>query len=183
MQFEKISTNDLGRMDREGYKEAPKIPVVLVLDNVRSAHNIGSIFRTCDAFRVEALYLCGICAVPPNKELMKTALGATETVAWKYFNLVPQALNELRSSGHRIISIEQVTNSTPLYNFEPGGKMAFVFGNEVDGVSDAALALSDQCIEIPQFGTKHSFNVSVTAGIVLWEVGRRINLAQTPISP
>ncbi len=169
MNFEKVTMNELGRMNLPEFKEAKKMPVVVVLDNIRSAHNIGSIFRTCDAFRVEAIYLTGICATPPQKELMKTALGAADTVSWKYFPTTLVALQSLKSDGYYICAVEQTTNSIMLQDFSPKEKNAFVFGNEVNGVDASVLPYCDACIEIPQFGTKHSFNVAITAGIVLWE--------------
>lgn len=169
MNFEKLSMENLGRIDAETFKESEKMPVILILDNIRSAHNIGSIFRTSDAFRITAIYLTGICAVPPHKELMKTALGATDTVTWKYFEKVEDAIKDAKSSGYYSVAVEQVTNSIYLQDFKPGIKTAFVFGNEVNGVSDEALNLCDASLEIPQFGTKHSFNVSITTGIILWD--------------
>ncbi len=170
MKFEKRSMENLMRMDVPEFKESKKNPVILVLDNIRSAHNIGSIFRTADAFRVEAIYLTGICAVPPQKELMKTSLGAEATVHWKYFETISEAMEDLKKNQYFIAAVEQTTNSVSLPDFSPGEKTAFVFGNEVNGVSEDALALCDACIEIPQFGTKHSFNVSITTGIVLWDM-------------
>ncbi len=169
MNYEKKTMEDLGRMDAPSFKAAEKMPIVLVLDNLRSAHNIGSIFRTADAFRIEAIYLTGISAVPPQKEIMKTALGATESIHWEYFANTELAIDSLLKQGYRIVSIEQSNNSVMLQNFMPEKKTAFIFGNEVSGVSDSILALSNACVEIPQFGTKHSFNVSITAGIILWD--------------
>ncbi|MCX6188460.1 MAG: RNA methyltransferase [Bacteroidetes bacterium] len=169
MNFEKLTLHELGRMDPSGFKESIKMPVIIVLDNVRSAHNIGSIFRTCDAFRVEALFLTGICAIPPQKELMKTALGATETVAWKYFPTTLEAIRFLDQENYLIAAVEQATQSVFLQDFTPQIKTAFVFGNEVNGVSAEVLKCCHTCVEIPQFGTKHSFNVSITAGIILWD--------------
>lgn len=168
----KLSMQELKRVSVEKFQDMNKNPVVVVLDNIRSQHNIGSIFRTADAFRVEMIVLCGISATPPNREIQKTALGATESVKWKYAANVFQAVQELKSSGYRIIAVEQAEGSISLahYHPDPDLKMALVFGNEVHGVSDPVMEIVDQCIEIPQFGTKHSFNVSVTAGIVLWEL-------------
>ena len=159
---------NLHRMDVSTFKESAKIPVVIVLDNLRSAHNIGSIFRTADAFRIEALYLTGICASPPHKEIMKTALGAADSVIWKYFDTTGEAIQSLRNEGCMIAAVEQSTKSTLLQNFIPGIKTAYVFGNEINGVNEEVLSHCDTCIEIPQFGTKHSFNVSITTGIILW---------------
>ena len=167
--FEKKTMEDLGRMDINAFKESVKMPVIIVLDNVRSANNIGSIFRTADAFRVEAIYLTGICAIPPHKEIMKTALGASDTVNWKYFATPGEAINSLLEEHYSIIAVEQSTHSIPLQDFIMHQKTAFVFGNEVNGVSEYVLALSEACIEIPQFGTKHSFNIAITTGIILWD--------------
>lgn len=162
---------ELGRKDSQLYRTTPKWPVRIILDNLRSHHNIGSVFRTADAFLVESIYLCGICAVPPHRDIHKTALGATESVSWAYFSQTSDAINKARSDGFKIILIEQTNQSTDLSLFNPGNQpMALVFGNEVNGVSDDVLPLADQAIEIPQFGTKHSFNVSVSAGIVLFHL-------------
>ena len=169
MKFEKLTMENLGRMDTPEFKESNKLPVIIVLDNLRSAHNIGSIFRTSDAFRVEAIYLIGICAIPPQKELMKTALGATETVVWRHFENCNEALILLKKDNYFIAAVEQTNHSILLQNFIPQSKTAFVFGNEVNGVSNEALEYCDASVEIPQFGTKHSFNVSITAGIILWD--------------
>lgn len=145
---------------------------VIITDNIRSAQNIGSIFRSCDALGYQKIYLCGISATPPNKEIAKTALGATETVAWEYFPDANNLINSLKEKGYVICSIEQTSNSIMLHDFEPSSEVnyAFVLGNEVDGVSPDIISLSDICLEIPQFGAKKSFNVSVAAGIVLWDV-------------
>lgn len=166
----KLSNDELNRLDAEGYKMAPKNPVVIVLDNIRSLNNIGSAFRTSDAFRVEAVYLCGITAVPPHRDIQKTALGATESVDWKYFKTTPEALTELKNRGFHIVSVEQADKSIDLhvFNIKPKNKYAFVFGNEVRGVDDEVVKLSDDVVEIPQFGTKHSLNISVSVGIILW---------------
>jgi 23S rRNA (guanosine2251-2'-O)-methyltransferase len=169
MNFGKKTMENLGRMDAPTFKDSVKMPVIIVLDNVRSAYNIGSIFRTADAFRIEAIYLTGICAIPPQKEIMKTALGAADTVNWKYFETTVRAINFLKEENYFIAAVEQSSNSVLLQDFTLHQKTAFVFGNEVNGVSDDALALCDTCIEIPQFGTKHSFNVSITTGIILWD--------------
>lgn len=148
------------------------MPVVVVLDNVRSMHNIGSVFRTADCFAVEKICLCGITAQPPHREIEKTALGATQSVSWEYFASPLQAVKQLRTEGYRIVAIEQAENSTMLneFNVVDGEKYALVFGNEVNGVSEEVMNNLDQCIEIPQFGTKHSFNIVISAGIVLWDL-------------
>ncbi len=165
---------ELHRISVEEFKNSEKNPIVVVLDNVRSMNNIGSIFRTCDAFRVERLCLCGITATPPNREINKTALGATESVDWVYYEDTMQCIEELRDKGYRIYSIEQTQNSTMLQNFQRDNTpCAVVLGNEVDGVEQGVVDISDDTIEIPQFGTKHSFNVSVTCGIVLWDFVRK----------
>lgn len=174
--YRKLTTEELQRITPEEYKTSEKHPVVVVLDNIRSASNVGSAFRTGDSLRVESVYLCGISCVPPNKELQKTALGAQLSVPWKYFKDTTEALRELQSLGYEIVSVEQAENSTMLQDFrmEHGKKYAFVFGNEVHGVADDVIAMSDVCLEIPQYGTKHSFNVSVTCGIVLWEAIKQL---------
>lgn len=165
----KLSMSELNRLSSGEYQQAAKMPVVVVLDNIRSLLNIGSFFRTADAFRIEAIYLCGITACPPHREIQKTALGATENVAWEYFATTTEALKKLREMKYFIASIEQTTESIQLNNAELKIPMAFIFGNEVDGVSDEIIQLSDKVIEIPQFGTKHSLNVAVCGGIVLWQ--------------
>ncbi|MDZ4756640.1 MAG: RNA methyltransferase [Bacteroidota bacterium] len=170
---QKLSMSELGRMETEAYKQSDKMPIVIILDNVRSLHNVGSVFRTCDAFRVEALYLCGITGTPPHKELHKTALGATETVNWKYYDDTIAAVTELKQAGYHIYCIEQTVKSTMLHQTALDGKIAFVFGNEVEGVNDDIIQIADSSIEIPQFGTKHSFNVAVTVGMILWETFRQ----------
>ena len=169
--MKKRSMADLNRLTAEEYKGSEKLPVVLVLDDVRSAYNVGSIFRTADAFRIEGIYLCGISARPPHKDISKTALGATESVAWKYFEKVTDAVRSLKNDGFGIYILEQAHESIPLDKFAPpsGSKIAFVFGHEVFGVKEELFPMSDGCIEIPQFGTKHSFNVAISAGIVLWD--------------
>jgi tRNA G18 (ribose-2'-O)-methylase SpoU len=164
-------------MTVEEFREAPKLPVVIVLDNIRSQHNTGSVFRTADAFRAEAIYLCGFTATPPHREIHKTALGSTESVAWYYRETTRQAVEELKASGYAIIAVEQAEASVSLENYipEPGRKIALIFGNEIDGVEDEVLAHAEACIEIPQFGTKHSINIAVAVGIVIWEVAVRMN--------
>lgn len=173
----KLRNSELGRKSVKEYKKADKSPIIVVLDNVRSLNNIGSVFRTSDAFLVNAVYLCGITAIPPNKGIQKTALGATESVPWKYFESTVEAIHELKADGYDIISVEQAEEAVSLENFilEKTGKYAVVFGHEVRGVSQEVVDLSDHCVEIPQFGTKHSFNISVSAGIVLWELFNRLD--------
>ena len=168
----KLLNSELNRVNQQGYKEADKLQVAVILDNIRSQHNIGSVFRTADAFRIERILLCGITATPPNREMQKTALGATETVVWEYFENTRQAVEKMREAGYTILAIEQVEGSLPLECFDPSkfDKIALVFGNEVHGVDEVIVKEADECIEIPQFGTKHSLNISVTAGIVLWHV-------------
>ncbi len=167
----KLKLEELNRQSVDTFKDAPKLPVIVVLDNIRSALNIGSVFRTCDAFAFEEIYLCGISATPPNREITKTAIGATESVKWSHHPDISQAIQQLKASGYSIIGIEQTDNSVLLQNFtQHPEKMAIVFGNEVDGISEYILQELDYCIEIPQYGTKHSLNVSVCAGIVLWTV-------------
>lgn len=174
--YRKLVSEELNRISVDEYKQSEKHPIVVVLDNVRSASNVGSAFRTGDSLRVESFFLCGITCVPPNKELQKTALGAQLSVAWKYFEQTTDALVELKAAGYTIVSVEQVAGSTMLQDFvmDKNKKYAFVFGNEVHGVLDEAIAMSDVCLEIPQYGTKHSFNVSVTCGIVLWDAVRQL---------
>lgn len=173
----KLRNSELGRKSVKEYKKADKSPIIVVLDNVRSLNNIGSVFRTSDAFLVNAVYLCGITAKPPDKGIQKTALGATESVPWKYFESTVEAIHELKADGYDIISVEQAEEAVSLENFivEKTGKYAVVFGHEVRGVSQEVVDLSDHCVEIPQFGTKHSFNISVSAGIVLWELFNRLD--------
>lgn len=173
----KLRNSELGRKSVKEYKKADKSPIIVVLDNVRSLNNIGSVFRTSDAFLVNAVYLCGITAIPPDKGIQKTALGATESVPWKYFESTVEAIHELKADGYDIISVEQAAEAVSLENFilEKTGKYAVVFGHEVRGVSQEVVDLSDHCVEIPQFGTKHSFNISVSAGIVLWELFNRLD--------
>jgi len=168
----KLLNHELNRLDQTGFKSSDKIAVTIVLDNVRSQHNIGSVFRTADAFRIENILLCGITATPPNREMQKTALGATETVSWQYYTETLTAIEDLHKKGYTILVIEQTDNSIALEDFDPlpNSKIALVFGNEIQGVDEIIVDLADSCIEIPQFGTKHSLNISVTAGIVLWHV-------------
>jgi RNA methylase, spoU family len=172
----KLRTIEMNRLSIEEFREAPKLPLVVVLDNVRSLYNIGSIFRSCDAFRVKSVYLCGITATPPNAEIHKTALGGEDSVEWKYFEKTEDVIQQLRREDYFIYSIEQVENSTRLQNLslDATKTYAVVFGNEVKGVSQNVVDLSNDCLEIPQFGTKHSLNVSVAAGIVIWEFARQL---------
>lgn len=169
--MKKLSMDELNRLSPEEFKASKKNNFIIILDNIRSMHNIGSVFRTSDAFAVTELILCGICAQPPHRDIEKSALGATESVDWKYFKDTTEAVSYAKSIGFSIISIEQTEKSIALneFNFNKEEKYAFVFGNEVDGVQQEIINTSDNCIEIPQFGTKHSFNVSVTAGIVMWQ--------------
>jgi tRNA G18 (ribose-2'-O)-methylase SpoU len=171
----KLLNSELERKSVEQFRKSEKSPFIIVLDNVRSQNNVGSIFRTADAFLSEAIYLCGITATPPHREINKTALGATESVTWKYFPKTSAAINELRDSGYRIIGIEQAEGSVELQNMKiiKGEKYALVFGHEVNGVDQDILDLCDQCVEIPQFGTKHSFNIAISVGIVLWELNKK----------
>ena len=166
----KLNMEELNRVSVEKFIQLDKLPVICVLDNIRSQHNIGSIFRTSDAFRIEELYLCGITATPPNREINKSALGATESVKWQYFADTLIAVNQLKAAGYKVVAIEQAIDSIDLEDFIPAvsEKIALVFGNEVTGVSEQIMEIVDACVEIPQFGTKHSFNVSVTAAIVLY---------------
>ena len=200
----KLKTIEMQRLSVEEFKDAPKLPLIVVLDDVRSLYNVGSVFRTCDAFRVEAVYLCGITGTPPNAEIHKTALGGEDSVDWRYFEKTEDAVQELQDRGYFVYSIEQVEGSTKL--FELGNSKftihnskladavdtaienrqsesifpcAVIFGNEVKGVKQSVVDMSDGCLEIPQFGTKHSLNVSVTAGIVVWEFAK-MKLAKQP---
>lgn len=172
----KLRTTELQRKSAEEMKTAVRLPAVVVLDNVRSAYNVGSVYRTCDAFAAEKIFLCGITAAPPNRELMKTALGSTESVPWEYRKSVYDAVLELKVSGYTIGLVEQTDKSISLEKFRPDAnqKYALVFGNEVEGVSESLLPIADLAIEIPQFGAKHSFNISVSAGIVLWDLYKKL---------
>ncbi|MEJ7778462.1 MAG: RNA methyltransferase [Daejeonella sp.] len=167
----KLKLDELGRVGLEEFKKQDKLPVVVILDNVRSMHNIGSIFRTSDGFAIEKICLCGITAQPPHREIEKTALGATQSMEWAYYENVTDAVAELRTFGYKVIAVEQAENSIQLTDHQPDSskKYALIFGNEVQGVSDEAMKMIDVCLEIPQFGTKHSFNIVVSAGIVLWD--------------
>lgn len=169
---QKLTMSELNRLSAEEFRDASKTPIIIVLDNIRSQNNTGSVFRTADAFRLEAIYLCGITATPPHREIHKTALGATETVNWKYFTETRQAIEVLKTEGYQIISVEQTTNSVKLnhFNAKKGSKMALVFGNEINGVDETIINESNMVIEIPQLGTKHSLNVAVSVGIVIWKI-------------
>jgi 23S rRNA (guanosine2251-2'-O)-methyltransferase len=168
--------DELNRKSVEEFKESEKLPIVVIMENIRSAYNVGSIFRTADAFLLSGIYICGYTAYPPHKEIKKTALGAEDTVAWKYFKKIGEAIEELRAEGYAIYSVEQAKNSIPLHEFLSSSsaqkKVAVILGNEVTGVEQSTIALSDGCVEIPQLGMKHSLNVSVAAGVVLWELVR-----------
>ena len=163
---------ELGRKSVEEFKESPKTPVIAVLENVRSAYNVGSVFRTADAFLIEAIYITGYTAKPPHKEIKKTALGAEETVEWKHFPSAKEAVETLKQDGYKVFAIEQVENSISLEKFDAGGKIAVIFGNEVSGVEQSTIALCDGTIEIPQLGMKHSLNIATAAGVVSWEIVR-----------
>lgn len=172
----KLDNSELNRKSVEDFKQSKKTPIIIVLDDIRSLHNIGSVFRTADAFLIEKIYLCGITATPPNKEIHKTALGATETVAWEHTKNILDAIQKLQAEKVTVLAIEQVESSIFLHDFEvdTNKKYALVFGNEVYGVSQDAVAACDGCIEIPQLGTKHSLNISVSAGIVVWDLFKKL---------
>lgn len=178
IQNKKLKLDELNRPNIKQFKDLPKSNIILILDHIRSAQNIGSFFRTADAFLIETIILTGICATPPNKEILKTALGSTESVSWSYEPDALSAVKKLKEKGWRIMSVEQTSESIELHQFEPTieEKYVFVFGNEVDGVQQAIIDESDSVIEIPQFGTKHSLNVSVSAGIVLWDIYQKMYL-------
>ncbi|MEO8404664.1 MAG: RNA methyltransferase, partial [Chitinophagaceae bacterium] len=171
----KLSMDELGRKSVEEFKQSEKTPVIVVLENIRSAYNVGSVFRTADAFLVEAIYICGYTAQPPHKEIKKTALGAEETISWKHFETAAEAMAELREAGYKIYAVEQAEGSYQLQNFnnDPPEKVAVIFGNEVAGVEQSTILASDGCIEIPQLGMKHSLNIATAAGVVLWEFVRK----------
>lgn len=172
----KLKNSELNRLNIEEFKQSEKIPLIVILDNIRSLNNIGSVFRTSDAFLIEKIYLCGITAQPPHKEIHKTALGATEAVDWAYAENTKELVQQLKSEHVQILSVEQAENSTSLQSFYPVDdiKYAVIFGNEVKGVSQEVVNISDHCIEIPQFGTKHSLNIAVSCGIVLWDIFSKI---------
>ena len=170
--YRKLKLDELNRLSKEEYQEKDKFPIVVVLDNIRSMNNVGSVFRTSDCFRIEKILLCGITATPPHREIRKTAIGAEETVEWEYYKNTTDAISNLKKEGYRIAAIEQTENSIGLSQFIPEEKTAIVFGNEVDGVAEEVIAMCNTVIEIPQFGTKHSFNIAVSAGIVIWEMNK-----------
>ena len=175
----KLKNEELDRLDVESFKKAQKTPVVLVLDNIRSLNNIGSVFRTADAFLVEAIYLCGITATPPHKDIRKTALGATESVAWEYCESTIQLLTRLKSKGYNAMAVEQAESAQMLHDFDVSTteKYALIFGNEVKGVSQEVVSACDGVLEIPQFGTKHSLNISVSVGVVVWDFWSKLQSA------
>ena len=169
----KLSMEELGRKSVDEFRRSEKFPIIVVLENIRSAYNVGSVFRTCDAFLIEAIYIIGYSAKPPHKEIKKTALGAEDTVLWKYFKTSTEAIADLKVNGYKIYTVEQTEGSTDLQNVNyEGSKLAFVFGNEVTGVEQTTIHLCDGCIEIPQLGMKHSLNIATAAGVVLWEFVR-----------
>ena len=174
--MKKLSLQDLNRVSLQEFKEQEKTPLVLVLDNIRSGLNVGSAFRTADAFSLEKIYLCGITAQPPHREILKTAIGATESMDWQYQESTLETIQQLKSNGYQIIAVEQADKSTLLqeFNYQKGNKIALVFGNEVKGVSDEVMEKIDACIEVPQFGTKHSLNISVCIGVVVWDLFKQI---------
>ncbi len=172
----KLSLKELNRVSPKEFKEQKKAPIIIVLDNVRSALNVGSAFRTADAFALEKIYLCGITATPPHREILKTAIGATESMDWEYQKEVGETLQQLKAEGYTLLAVEQVDERTYLQDFKADKtkKYALILGNEVKGVSEEAIALTDQCLEVPQYGTKHSLNVSVCLGVVTWELFRQL---------
>ena len=176
--MKKLRTIEMERLTIEEFHEAQKLPLVVVLDDVRSMHNVGSVFRTGDAFRIEAVYLCGITSTPPSAEIHKTALGAEDSVSWKYFKTAMEPVESLKADGYDIYAIEQAHGSTKLQNFKPetDRKYAVILGNEVKGVHQEVIDISDNCLEIPQLGTKHSMNVSVTAGIIIWHFANSFSI-------
>jgi 23S rRNA (guanosine2251-2'-O)-methyltransferase len=166
----KLLNEELNRKTIDEFKHSSKTPLIVVLDNVRSLHNVGSVFRTADAFLVESLYLCGITGTPPNKDIQKTALGSTDTVNWKYYKTTVEAIEDLKQNGYKVYAIEQAESSIMLDQFNPTAKTAVIFGHEVKGVEQQVVDLCDGVVEIPQIGTKHSLNIAVSAGIVIWDV-------------
>lgn len=175
--MKKLSMDELGRISVDEYKQADKTPIVIVLDNIRSLNNIGSVFRTADAFRVCQIMLCGITATPPHRDIHKTALGAEASVDWEYFENTTDCIEYLKAEGYKVYAVEQADESVSLQNFDIAQhhKIAIILGNEVDGVDDEAIKMSDGCIEIPQYGTKHSLNVSIATGIVVWDIFTKLN--------
>ncbi len=178
MKNRKLKNSELVRLDEDEFLNAEKTPLIIVLDNIRSLNNIGSVFRTADAFLIEKIYLCGITATPPHKDIHKTALGATETVTWEYVEDTLQVMEKLKSQDIQVLAIEQAENALMLNTFQPkkGVKYAVIFGNEVKGVSQKVVDASDAVIEIPQFGTKHSLNISVSVGVVVWDLFTKIKI-------
>ena len=176
--MKKLSMDELCRISVEDFKVSEKIPLVVVLDNIRSLNNIGSVFRTADAFRVAKIMLCGITATPPHRDIHKTALGAENSVDWEYYENTVDCINSLKANGYKVYAVEQADESMMLQNFEikENDKIAIIVGNEVDGVDDEAIYASDGCLEIPQYGTKHSLNVSIATGIVIWDVFTKMNV-------
>ena len=174
----KLKNSELNRLSVDEFKQEAKIPLIVILDNIRSLNNVGSVFRTSDAFLIEKIYLCGITATPPNKEIHKTALGSTESVTWEYAEDVTTLINKLKQEDVKIVAIEQTENSVMLQEFKVNKeeKLAVIFGNEVKGVQQTAVNLCDAVIEIPQFGTKHSLNISVSVGVVLWDLFKKMKL-------
>ncbi len=177
MKNRKLKNSELGRISPSAYKEMDKTPLILILDNIRSLNNIGSVFRTADAFLIEKIYLCGITATPPHKDIQKTALGATDSVAWEYAKSTQDLIASLQNDGVIVVSIEQAEKAIPLQDFtvEPKKTYALIFGNEVKGVQQEVVSASDVVVEIPQYGTKHSLNISVSAGIVVWDVFNKMS--------
>lgn len=173
----KLKNEELNRISSDEFRQKEKTHLVLVLDNVRSMNNVGSIFRTADAFLLEGIYLCGITAQPPHREIEKTALGATSTVVWKYFKNTTEAIQELKQNDFIVIAVEQTDSSIPLLKFSPSPKKkyALIFGHEMNGISEEAIQLSDLALEVPQYGTKHSLNIAVCAGIVVWDIYSKLN--------
>ncbi len=174
----KLKNQELNRLSIADFKTTDKTPIVVVLDNIRSLNNIGSVFRTADAFLVESIYLCGITAQPPHRDIQKTALGATESVHWQYFSTTEEAVDALKNKDYQILAIEQAENTIALNEFHPpkGQKLAIVLGNEVNGVTQEVVNMADQCLEIPQWGTKHSLNISVCAGVVIWDLFQKVSV-------
>ncbi|WP_190811180.1 RNA methyltransferase [Flagellimonas sp. S3867] len=177
----KLENSELARLDVEGFKNVEKNPIILILDNIRSLNNIGSVFRTADAFLIKKIYLCGITASPPHKDIRRTALGATESVDWEYKQSTLELVKELQADNAKVIAIEQAEDAIMLHDFDIVSDqiMAFVFGNEVKGVSQEVVSACDIVLEIPQFGTKHSLNISVSAGVVVWDIWSKINALKT----
>ena len=172
----KLSMDELNRKSVDEFKQSEKIPVIAVLENIRSAYNVGSVFRTADAFLIEAIYICGYTCIPPHKEIKKTALGAEDTVAWKHFANATEAIASLKQSGYKVYAVEQAEGSVLLndFNYSAGNKVAVIFGNEVTGVEQSTIQQCEGCIEIPQLGMKHSLNIATAAGVVLWEMVREM---------